>query len=112
MPHEKLGQKDIEDVLRELKDRLKKIYGRRLLSVILYGSYARTEAHEGSDIDVAVVLDGEVMPGKEIDFMLDVITGLNAEYNALISVLPVSAKDKRMVKSPLLMNLQREGISL
>ena len=112
MPNTKLGQRDIEDILSELRNGLQGIYRDRFVSLILYGSYARAEAGEGSDIDVAVVLKGEVAPGREIDNMLDLITDLNLKYNTLISVYPVSEVALHSVRSPLLLNIQREGINL
>jgi len=44
-------------ILMQLQEELEKIYGSRLKKVYLFGSYARGEADEDSDIDVAVVLD-------------------------------------------------------
>ena len=44
--------------LREAQQRLQAMYGDRLRRVILYGSQARGDAREDSDIDVLVVLDG------------------------------------------------------
>jgi hypothetical protein len=41
--------------------------------------------------------------------MADLITDINLEYNVLISVYPVSAKDYAKTKSPLLMNIRKEG---
>ncbi|MBI5886716.1 MAG: nucleotidyltransferase domain-containing protein [Deltaproteobacteria bacterium] len=106
-----IGRKDIEDILHELKEGLEVLYGDRLVSVILYGSYARGEATADSDIDVAVVLKGEVAPGMEIDRMLDVTTDLSLEYNTLVGVIPVSVDALEKRNSPLLMNLRREGIA-
>jgi len=51
-----------------------------------------------------------VRPGKEIDRMIDIITDLQLKYNALISVYPVSEKKYMTVKSPILLNVHREGI--
>ena len=45
-----------EEILSEIRDRLAKVYGGRLVEVILYGSVARGEEHEDSDIDVLVLL--------------------------------------------------------
>ena len=78
--------------------------------MILYGSYARTEAWKDSDIDVMVLLDGEVLPGREIERMIDIITDLNLKYNALLSVYPASEESLQKTKSPLLLNIQREGV--
>ncbi|MGI8911693.1 MAG: nucleotidyltransferase domain-containing protein [Rubrobacteraceae bacterium] len=36
------------------------IYGERYRGMVLYGSYARGEADEGSDVDLLLLLDGDV----------------------------------------------------
>ncbi len=76
----------------------------------MYGSWARDEATEASDIDVTIVLEGEVLPGQEIDRMIDVITDVNLKYATLIAVYPISQDNYRTVRSPLLQNIHREGI--
>ena len=105
------GGMDIPEPILKLREALEQIYGSRLKHVILYGSYARGTQNPGSDIDVAVVLDGDVKPGREIDRMIDAITDLNLAYSTLISVYPVSATDYRSRNSPLLINLRNEGIA-
>lgn len=47
----------LETYLKTLIAACKETYGERLLYVGLQGSYLRGEAHEGSDIDVMLVLD-------------------------------------------------------
>lgn len=101
---------NIKPILEEFKTALKKLYGKRLKNIILYGSWARGDAKEHSDIDLVVILEGVVRPGKEIDRMIDIITDLQLKYNTLISVYPVSEKKYMTVKSPLLLNVHREGI--
>ena len=108
--HKEFGIRDIENILHELKKELENLYGKRLKKLILYGSHARAEAWKDSDIDVVVLLDGEVLPGKEIDRMIDIITDLNLKYNVLLSVYPASEESLQKVKSPLLLNIQREGV--
>lgn len=104
-------QENIKPILEEFKAALQKLYGKKLKNIILYGSWARGKAKEHSDIDLAVLLDGEANPGKEIDRMIDIITDLQLKYNALISVYPVSEKKYMTVKSPRLLNIHKEGVS-
>ncbi len=103
---------EIKKVLEEFKKEIKKLYGHRLKQIILYGSYARGNATEDSDIDLLIVLEGEVSPGKEIDRMIDIITEINLKYGVLISVYPVSEEAYKKVNSPLLINVRREGIPI
>ena len=105
-------QKNIIKILAELKRGLRRLYSDRLISIILYGSYARGEALKDSDIDLVVVLKGGVRPGREIDYMLNVVTDLNLKYNTLISICPVSEDAFKTVKSPLILNVRQEGICL
>jgi len=99
----------IKEVVGEFKAELGRLYGDRLKNVILYGSWARGKATEGSDIDLLVLLEGKVTSGKEIDRMIDVITDINLKYGVLLSVYPISEKDYFTVNSPLLMNVRKEG---
>ena len=100
----------LQDVLAEVKESLRLLYGPRLKQVILYGSWARGGATDDSDIDIAVVLGGEVSPAHEIDRTADIVFELNLKYGVLISIYPVSEADYRHVNSPLLLNLRREGV--
>ena len=102
----------IQKVVQEFKREVSKIYGSRLRKIILYGSYARGDYTEDSDIDLLLVLRGRVKPGREIDRIIDVITDINLKYGVLISVFPISESKLRRLKSPLLINVRREGITL
>ena len=102
--------KRVKKAIEEFKREARRLYAGRLKRVILYGSWARDEATEGSDIDVIVVLKGKVIPGKEIDRMIDVVTDILLKHGELISLYPVSEKRYHSVNSPLLMNARREGI--
>ena len=99
-----------QDIIKEFRERIAELYGPRLKKVILYGSCARGQATADSDIDLAVVLEGNVAPGKEIDRMIDIITDLNLDHAVLISVYPVSEKDFNSVNSPTILNLRRHGV--
>ncbi|RLE01542.1 MAG: nucleotidyltransferase domain-containing protein [Candidatus Aminicenantes bacterium] len=103
---------DIQKVLKELKEELQTIYGKRLKKVILYGSWVRNQATEDSDIDISFVLEGEVIPGKEIDRVISIINEINLRYGVLISIYPVSEEKFRVVNSPLLLNIREEGITI
>jgi predicted nucleotidyltransferase len=100
----------VDAVTKEFKQKALQLYGSRLKDVVLYGSCARGQASANSDIDLAVVLTGEVNPGGEIDRMIDIITDINLDNGVLLSVYPVSDKDYDTLNSPLKINLRAEGI--
>ncbi len=99
-------------LLRELKAGLQELYGDRLARVILYGSQARGDAGEDSDVDVLIVLEGEVKPGDEIRRTSHLIAALSLEYNVLLSRMFISGADFDERQAPLLNNVRREGVVL
>lgn len=103
---------EIEPILKEFRTGVEVLYNKRLKGIILYGSWARDEATDDSDIDLLIVLAGEVDPCEEIDRMADIFTDLNLEHNVLIAVYPVSENDFNKVDSPLLINVREEGITV
>jgi hypothetical protein len=96
----------------EFKDSLRSLYGSRLVKVILYGSWARGTGDDDSDIDIMVVLKNIDSPGREIDAMMDSIDQINMKYHILLSVYPVSERAAREERSPLLLNVRKEGITV
>ena len=104
------GKMNIQTIVNEFKREIKKLYGDRLSKVVLFGSWAKGTATNDSDIDLMVVLKGKIIPGREIDRMIDAITDLNLKYDTLISVVPVSDESFTNTISPLLLNVRREGV--
>jgi predicted nucleotidyltransferase len=100
----------IENILKEFREKAAKLYGQKLKSIILYGSWARGSATDDSDIDLAVVLEGDVNPCSEIDRLIDIVTEINLNYGVLLSVYPVSDRNYASVNSPLLLNMRKEGV--
>jgi uncharacterized protein len=97
---------------RDLKQELQNEYGDRLVNVILFGSQARGEAIEGSDVDVLVVLRGEVTPSVEI-FRTEAIVGdLCLKYDAVLSCLFMAETRFLTHQNSLLSSIQRDGITL
>jgi predicted nucleotidyltransferase len=101
---------DIDEILKELKADVSRLYGGRLKNLVLYGSWARNQASQDSDIDLAIVLQGDIVAGKEIDRLIDIITDINLKYGVLLSVYPVSEKNYNSLNSPLLLNIRKEGV--
>ncbi|AUD00491.1 nucleotidyltransferase domain-containing protein [Spirosoma pollinicola] len=101
----------IEPIVREFKAAVQALYGDRLCDVVLYGSYARGDCNEESDIDLMILLaDEQVDTYAEIfrlsDFTLDYIL----RYGKAISVLPISARRYRKSFGPVYQNARREGL--
>jgi predicted nucleotidyltransferase len=102
-------QDTLESILKEFKRDLSQRYGDKVFGVICYGSQARGEAHPESDIDVALILEGEVQPSREIDRLIDLLADYNLRYGVLISLLPVDRKTWEQSEGPFWVNVRREG---
>ena len=100
----------IGQILTVLGAKLREHYGSRLARLIVYGSQARQEADPQSDIDVLVVLHGEVSPCEEISQTAEIVAGISLQHNAVVSCVFVSEAAYEHERSPLLLNARREGI--
>ena len=104
--------KGIGHLLPRIRDALERIYGDRLVEVILYGSFAKDNAMQESDIDIAVVLKGTVSKPKEIDAIGDALYDLMLETGELISVYPISENELHGSIWPLYYHIRTEGIRI
>jgi len=103
---------EIARIVAELRRCLEPLYGPRLVHVILYGSQARGDAEDGSDVDVLVVPRGPVQGGEEIERTGDIVTSLSLRYTTVISLLFMSDEHWTHRQGPLPRNIRREGIAV
>ncbi len=100
----------ISAAIAELKQRLEVLYGDQLAYLVLFGSQARGDADEGSDVDLLVVLRGEVRPGEEISRTIDDVAELSLEYSVVLSCTFVSLDRYERYGASFLANVRREGL--
>lgn len=92
---------------------LKQWYGNRLEKIILYGSYARGDCHENSDIDFLVVLrDEKVSVFKEIRDITKLVFQMILDYDILISYHFTTTKKYQKDQTALFHFIRKEGIEL
>lgn len=94
-----------------LADDLRALYGDRLVSVVIYGSRARGDHHDDSDLDLLVVLDRVDNPEDERDFMDEVIWRHTYEAGILASAQVVSTDEFAQARTAFLRNVRAEGIA-
>lgn len=102
----------IAPVLQRLKHYLQEQYQERLSQVILFGSHARQQATENSDVDILIVLHDPVDASTEINRTSEFIAQLCLEHNLLISRLFLPQSRYETENSPLLRNIRTEGVPL
>jgi len=102
----------IKIILADTKAHLKKIYGDALKDIILYGSYARGDFTEGSDIDLIILLEDIKELAAERKKYFDAIWELDLKYDTVISIIPLREDEYRTRRLPLILNAKREGFSI
>lgn len=105
-------RKSINNILGSIKRDLSMHYGKRLISVILYGSYAKGTQRPESDIDIAVVLKGGFDKYEEVEDMVDLTSDVSLENDILISILPITSKEYQIGNYQIFKNIRREGMAL
>ncbi len=103
---------EVKNALRDLRISLRHLYGKQAPSVLLYGSFARGEAEETSDVDVLLIYPAEVPTGPEIYRLGAILSDLNLRYQVLVSVLPVSEQAYQNSTDIFWKNIRQEGVLL
>ncbi len=101
---------NIRRLLSELKKGLTELYGERLKAVYLFGSYARGDYDESSDVDVMIVLDGYESYWEELVRSAELASNLSLEYDVTISRMIMTEDRWKKGDLPVLMNICAEGI--
>ena len=103
-----------EKIFTAFVEELKKLYGADLKKVILYGSYARGDFRDYSDIDIMILLDNETDNKKKADELYKITYDFDMEHNIFISALTrdyLHYKGWRKV-DPLYQNIDNDGVIL
>lgn len=104
-------------IINEFVSGTQKILGSRLKKIILYGSYARGDYHEGSDVDIMILTDltDEEMyeyESKVWDYAYDI----ECDYNFTIRLSPllknIDKYNTRINYMPFYKNIQKDGVVL
>jgi predicted nucleotidyltransferase len=107
-----LTDKEIE-ALKKLKSSLKGFLGDRLVKFVLYGSRAKGDYDQESDIDIAIVVKGLSRELK--NQILDKVAGIEFVYLTPLSTFVLSEEEFEHLKRRerrIALDIEREGIPL
>jgi len=106
------GALDAHAVARAVADDLRELYGERLKQVLLFGSWARGNAHPESDIDLLVVLDRIESRREEGDRMDKILWDHSLANHTVVTEVAVSVKELEAADIPLLMRVREEAVRI
>lgn len=102
----------LDELKKDVEEALKKLLGDKLRKVVLYGSYARGDYDEESDIDFAAIVN--IPFGKVDDYdetLADIEVDLCLKYHVYVSILLFAEEnfysDAHVI--PLFANIVKEG---
>ena len=93
----------------------KHIYGNKLDKIILYGSYARGDNTEESDIDIMILLDCDKAEIEEFrDKTYDMANDISLDEDVFLSILLRDNKhfQENLDVLPFYKNIMREGVTV
>ena len=102
-----------EKIITHLRERLVEELGDKIESIVLYGSVARNETHEDSDIDILVVTRDD--DRKLYDRISKIRTRIDLDNNTLTALVQMSRNElERYLKlgSPFMESVAEEGVVL
>lgn len=102
-------------ITKTVAKKAKELLGDKLTEVILYGSYARGDYHDWSDIDIMILADVDDMQAKKLDADITKKLGdLIYDTNLLLSPMLLSASTFKQYKEalPFYTNVDKEGVRI
>ena len=104
------SQERIERIVREYRQGLSELLGDGLEAVVLYGSRARKDAGEGSDIDLLCVMREPFDYGDLLMKTSELTAALSLAHDVVISRAFATREDYESKRTPFMMNVRAEGV--
>jgi len=107
-----MNKETLDKLKSEVEKAAKELLGNKLTKVILYGSYARGDFDDESDIDFALMSNVTEKDIPAYNNQIGEITSqLSRAYDRLVSIMIISAESFNKYKNvmPFYMNMVKEG---
>lgn len=104
--------KNIENILHEVEKRILELFGTNVEKIILFGSYARNDFNEASDVDLIVLVkDNKIEDYRKL--RIKIISEFLITHEVLLSIRILNSQDfiKYKDTSPFLQNIVKEGVA-
>ena len=109
------SKQELNNILRKMTKAYQNTYGDALIEVLMYGSYARGDFDQDSDIDLVAIVRGERQQlQNKLKSVWDVSSELELEYETIVSptVIPYDEYEQYREDVPYYRNIAREGVMI
>lgn len=103
----------LNKITSQIVEAYRDIYGPSIKNIVMYGSFARGDFDDESDIDFAAIVEGErQVLQKKLEKVWDKASDIGLEYDAVVSpvVIPYEEFITYKEKLPYYRNIDKEGI--
>lgn len=105
----------VHDIVYGFAQQLKLIYGESLKKIVVYGSYARGDYNNNSDVDIMILVDSsEAQIKKRFNDVCDLAFDYELKYGIVIS--PLVKNEEHFMKwsetLPFYRNVKLEGVAV
>ena len=104
---------ELDIILKKIAETYRSVYGDNLVKVMMYGSYARGDFDDYSDVDIAAIVKGERSELQiELKKVWDISAELELKYETIVSptVIPFDEFEQYRNDIPYYMNIEKEGV--
>lgn len=111
MKKQKINSEKLKSLLPGIEKRIRTDFGRKVLKIILFGSYARGDYDNESDIDILVIVDDEeleIYRKKRIELTTYYLDKEDILLSIVIERASIAERYKN--HSPFLISVHQEGI--
>ena len=105
----------LKDITSQLVHVYRNIYGDDIVEILLYGSQARNEETDQSDVDIVAIVKGNRLDlQKKLKIVWDISADIGLENDVVVSptVVPFDEFEKYREILPYYMNIEKEGIKV
>lgn len=106
---------ELQIVLKKVKTAAQQLYGDKLNQIILYGSYARGDNTDESDIDIMIILNCDAEEIKNLrSITAEMASDISLDQEVFLSILLRDKKnfENNLTILPFYQNIAREGIAV
>ncbi len=108
-----INNEKLNSLLPSIERRIKELFGSKVVKIILFGSYAREDYNEESDVDILVIVDDEKLDLYK-KMSMEITNYYLDKENILLSIIieKASLAERYKDHSPFLININKEGVVL